>query len=42
MKMTSEEMEAFVNSVSTNAMQVLFTAMSKLPTSTLELFMGEM
>ena len=42
MKMTSEEMEALVTDVSSRGMQVMFTAMSKLPTSVLNLIMGEM
>lgn len=41
LKLSEEEMQAFGNNVSSRAMQVLFTAMSKLPTSTLSLFMGE-
>ena len=42
MKMTSEDMEAFVTNISSRAMQVLFTAMGKLPASTLTLLMEEM
>ena len=42
MQMNSEEMEAFMTDISGRAMQVLFTAMSALPTSTLSMFMGEM
>lgn len=42
MRMTSEEMEAFVTDVSSRAMQTLFTAMGKLPASTLSLLMEDM
>lgn len=42
MKMSSEQMEALVSGISGRAMQVAFTAMSKLPTSVLNLLMGEM
>jgi len=42
MRMTSEEMEAFATNVKNLSMQTLFTAMGKLPASTLTVLMGEM
>ena len=42
MKLSAEEMEALGAEISGRAMQALYTALGKLPTSTLNLFMGEM
>lgn len=42
MKLSAEEMQALASEVTGRAMQALYTALGKLPTSTLGLFMGEM
>lgn len=40
LKLSDEEMQTLANQISTNAMQVFYSALSQLPTTTLNLLMG--